>query len=164
VGLVSRTLTTIAGPRTLELIYARLGGVTVVSAPEVAFSLAIDRAVYVIDPQRAAPTMTARLTLRAVHQAEPLRLTFPSGQRFDLGLKNERGDVVYRWSEGKFFTLAIGTETLSHGEKNYVVAAPLAGKDSRPLPPGNYVAEGWLTTMGPRAYSASVGFEIRPAP
>ena len=35
-GLLRRTETTIAGPRTYDLIYARTGGVTVISQPETA--------------------------------------------------------------------------------------------------------------------------------
>jgi len=160
VGLVQRTNTTIAGPRTVELTYARLGGVTVISAPEVAFTLSLDRARYVLRDQ--PPVMTARLTLRHT-QSEPIRLTWPSGQRFDLEIRNERGDRVYRWSDGKAFILVFGVEEFVHGEKNFAVQVPLAEANSRALPPGKYVAEGWLATS-PKVYAATVGFEIVAAP
>jgi hypothetical protein len=160
VGLVQRTNTTIAGPRTLELTYARLGGVTVVSAPEVAFTLSLDRAKYAV--QSPPAVLTARLTLRYT-QSEPIRLTWPSGQRFDLEIRNERGDKVYRWSDGKAFILIFGVEEFVHGEKNFSVEVPLADANSRALPPGKYVAEGWLVTS-PKVYAATVGFEIVAAP
>ncbi|MBM3744395.1 MAG: hypothetical protein FJW34_01185 [Acidobacteria bacterium] len=166
VGLVRRTATTIAGPVSYDLIYARLGGVTYVSEREASFHLSLDRPVYYanfmppIDPRRTVPEMTARLTLRNSHP-EPILLTFSSGQSFDLALKTEDGKEVYRWSEGRAFIQVIRRESPALGEKNYVVVVPLADKAGKTLPEGRYIAEGWLTTMGARAYSASVGFEIR---
>jgi hypothetical protein len=160
VGLVRRAWTTIAGERSVDLVYARLGGVTVISENEAAFSLTVDRSAYEIRSGQA-PTMTARLTLR---HTEPLRLTFPSGQTYDLALKNERGEEVYRWSRDKAFTLAIRSVEFPPGEQNWVVLVPLIDVQGRALPAGRYAAEGWLTTAGPRAYAAGVGFEIREGP
>ncbi len=163
VGLVQRRATTIAGPRVWDLIYARLG-TTEITASETSFQLALDEEVYTanlqppVDPEHAIPTMLARLTLRHIRQ-DPLRLTFPTGQRFDLVIRNEKNEVVFRWSDGKAFIQAIGTETIT-GERNWVIDVPLAVGNA-PLPQGRYVAEGWLTTDGPRAWSASVGFEVR---
>lgn len=127
------------------------------SQPEVTFSLSLDRAVY--SPRLHVPVLTARLALR-VTQAEPLELTFPSAQRFDLALKNERGETVYLWSEGRAFALLYGTERFGPGEKNWLVEVPLQTKEGNQFPPGKYTAEGWLTTEGSRRYAASVGFEI----
>jgi hypothetical protein len=166
VGLVRRTATTIAGPITYDLIYARMGGVTVISEREVSFQLSLDRSLYYanlmppVDPRRSVPEMTARLTLRSTHE-RPLPLVFPSGQSYDLVLKTEDGQVVYRWSEGKAFTAVFRTEDFGPGEKNHVVVVRLAGKDEKPLPQGKYIAEAWLTTIGPRVYSASAGIEIQ---
>ena len=163
VGLVQRRATTIAGPRVWDLIYARMG-TTEISASETSFQLALDHAIYTanlqppVDPRNAVPLMIARLTLRHIRQ-EPLRLTFPSGQRFDLVIRNERNDVVLSWSASRSFIQVIGTETIE-GERNWVIEVPL-GAGSTPLPQGRYVAEGWLTTEGPRAWTASVGFEVR---
>lgn len=47
--------------------------------------------------------------------AEPLTLTFPSGQRADIVLSDE-GEEVYRWSEGRVFTQAIEDVTVDAGE------------------------------------------------
>jgi hypothetical protein len=160
VGLVHRSEAT-GGPSyaTYDLTYARLG-VTVISEKELTFGLTIDKAVYVVENPRNAPVMTARLTLRST-QDQPIALAFPSSQSYDLVIKNERGDVVYRWSDGRGFNLIFRTESFGPGEKNYVVLASLASSDGKPLPPGKYVAEGWLTTQPPRVFSASVAFEIR---
>jgi hypothetical protein len=165
-GLVRRTVSTIAGPRTYDLTYARIGGVMVTSQPELQFSIALDRGVYTanlmppIDPSVSVPVMTARLSLRNTTD-KPVRLAFSSGQRYDLELKNARGDVVYRWSDERAFTMALGEEMIGPGERNYVVTVRLADKEGKPLAQGKYTAVGWITSTGPRVYSASVGFEIR---
>jgi hypothetical protein len=156
IGLVRRESLTIAGPRVMSLSYARIGGVTVLSEPENAFSLTLDRSQYG-DPANV-PLLTARLTLRMTHP-EPVELTFPSGQRFDLEIRNERNETVLRWSDGKAFTLALGSERIGPGEKNWTLQLPLANGATR-LPPGSYTAEGWLTTIGERRYAARVPFSI----
>ena len=48
-------------------------------------------------------------------------------------------------------------------EKDFVVQVRLGSKDGKPFSQGKYIAEGWLTTMGPKAYAASVSFEMRYA-
>jgi len=166
VGLVRRTMTTIAGPVSYDLIYARMGGVTYVTEREVAFQLSLDRPVYYanfmppVDPARSVPEMTARLTLRNTHPL-PVTLNFANGQSYELVLKTEDGREVYRWSEGKAFIEMLRRESLELGERNYVEVVRLADKAGKTLPEGRYLAEAWLTTMGPRLYAASVGFEIR---
>ncbi|MEO7649852.1 MAG: BsuPI-related putative proteinase inhibitor [Bryobacteraceae bacterium] len=150
IGLVQRTETTIAGPRTYDLVYARLGGgVTTVSAPEVVFSLSLDRAVYA-----AGAPFLVRLTLRH-SQPEPIPVTFSSSQVYELVIRNEKGDTVYRWSDGRGFLQVIREAAYPRGETNYVVPLGLQ------LAAGKYVAEGYLVTTGPRAFSASVGFEVK---
>ncbi len=165
IGMVHRTQAT-GGPTyaTYDLIYSRTGGVTVIAEPELSFGLTLDQSLYTanlmppVDPQRSVPLLTARLTLRNT-TPHPVQLTFPSGQTYDLVIRNEKGEVVYRWSDGKFFTMAIRNESFS-GEKNWVITVRL-GAEGKPWPPGKYVAEGWLTATAPRSFSASVGFEIR---
>ncbi len=150
IGLVRRESTTIGGPRALELVYARIGGVTVLSQPQVSFALTLDRAVY--ERGDEVPVMTARMTLRVTRQ--PLELTFGSGQRYEVVFRDADGREVFRWSDGRAFTLALGTETIRNGEKNYVAEIPLR------FPAGKYTAEAWLTTVGVKSYAATVGFEI----
>jgi hypothetical protein len=165
-GLMRRTETTIAGPRTYDLIYARTGGVAVISQSELHFSLTLDKSIYTanlmppIDPNFSVPQMTAKLTLRNTTD-RPVTLTFASGQRYDLELRDERGAVVYRWSDGKAFTQMFGQEDFGPGERDYVVVLRLADKQGKPLAAGKYSAVGWLTTSGQQPYKASVGFEIR---
>lgn len=154
VGLVSRSIAT-GGPTYagLDLIYARLGGVTFLTGPQVSFTLTLDKTTY---PTQNAD-MIARLTL-SVKQAEPLSLTFSSGQMFDLVVRNSAGKDVYRWSAGVLFAQIVQTIQVS-GEKNWVVHAVL-GKAAA-LPPGQYTAEGYLTPTGDKRYTATVGFEVK---
>jgi hypothetical protein len=165
-GLMRRTETSIGGPRTYDLIYARTAGVTVVSQAELHFSLTLDKPLYTVnlmppvDPVASIPRFTARLTLRNTTD-KPVTLDFTSGQRYDLEIKDEKGAVVYRWSDGRAFTLALGRETVGPGEKNYVVLERLVGKDGTPLPQGKYTAEAWITNSTPQGFRASVGFEVR---
>jgi hypothetical protein len=154
IGLVSRSIAT-GGPSYggYDLIYARIGGVTVVSAPEISFALTLDQAVY------TSRDMIARLTLRAT-QPDPLTLTFNSGQIFDLVIRDSGGAEVFRWSKGRLFTQVMQTIAFS-GEKDWAIQIALTDPDGKPLPAGKYVAEAYLTNSGPRAYSASAGFEIK---
>lgn len=153
IGLLRRTLSTIAGPRHYDLVYARIGGVTVVSEGEASFALSLDRSIY--RPGTTPAPITARLTLRNT-RPEPLRLNFGSGQTYEFVIRNDKDEVVYRWSDGKAFTLALRSEEFGPGERNYGILAPV------PAAEGAYVAEAWLTTLGQRKFVASTGFEVRP--
>ncbi|MCC7174777.1 MAG: hypothetical protein IT159_06240 [Bryobacterales bacterium] len=165
-GLLRRSETTIGGLRTYDLIYARTAGATVISQPELHFSLTLDKPVYTadlmppVDPAAGIPRLTARLTLRNTSD-KPVLLDFSSGQRYEIEIKDEKGAVVYRWSEGRGFPLALGQETIGPGEKNYVAVIPLAVKSGRPFPQGRYVAGAWITNSGPQRFRASMGFEVR---
>ena len=165
IGLAFRTQAT-GGPSygSWELIYARVGGVTVDSAPELSFGIALDNSIYTVDmmppvsPAKAAPLLTARLRLR--NAAQPISLIFPSGQNFDFTITNDKGAVVYRWSDGQAFPMVVRTATFGPGENDFVIQLRLNGSDKAPLPPGNYVAEGWLTTMGAKVFDATVPFRV----
>lgn len=165
VGMVYRQQNA-GGPAviTYELIYSRTGGVTVLSQPEISITLTLDRETYYanlmppVDPDRAAPLMTARITLRNTTE-RPVELVWPSGQRYDFLIRNAKGEVLWRWSEGKAFILLFGTESFI-GERNYVELIRLGTPDGKPFPEGRYTLEAWLATQ-PRAYFATATFEIR---
>lgn len=167
IGLLHRLENT-GGPTVAfyDLVYARVGGVTVLAEKKVSFRLSLDRSVYVanlqppVDPRRAVPRMTARLTLRNT-QSEPLTLDFPSSQIYDLAIRNEKGEGVYQWSSNLGFVQVLQTTEIGPGEKNWVITVPLAREAGRPLPPGKYTAEAWLTTVGERQYSAKTAFQIQ---
>ncbi len=149
-------------PRLRFWITACAVGAVLCAGAELQFSITLDRDTYTapVDPGPSVPVMTARLSLRNTSD-KPVRLAFSSGQRYDLELKNERGEVVYRWSEGRAFTMELGEEIIEPGERNYVVTVRLADKEGKPLAQGKYTAVGWITTMGPRTYMATAGFQMR---
>ncbi|GAE31196.1 BsuPI-related putative proteinase inhibitor [Alkalihalobacillus hemicellulosilyticus] len=50
------------------------------------------------------------------HQDNESNLDFSSGQKYEIILRDESGEEVYRYSEGKMFTMALVIETVSPGE------------------------------------------------
>ena len=148
VGLIRREAITIAGRRVWELVYARLGGGTYVTEPAVSFTLALSQEFQPVGPM----TLRARMTLRN-GRVEPILLWFPSGQRFDVAVRNAVGETVYTWSADKLFAAVVAEEELGEGERNYLVDVPLD------LPPGTYVVEAWLTTR-PRQFAATASFVV----
>lgn len=147
VGPVVYEETSFAGPRRYELVYYRAGSLSA-SGQEVSFTIALDAPEYEI-----GSTLGARLTLRST-SPNPICLTFPSGQSFDLKIFNEKGDIGYTWSADKLFPMIFRKQKFGPGEQTYGVTAPLTG-----LPPGRYKAQGYLTT-DPITYVGEVGFRI----
>ena len=149
IGLIERTSITIAGPRRMQLIYARVGGVTVLSGSEVSFSVALDKTVYA-----EGEAATVRLALRNTTET-PLKLDFTSGQRYDIAIRNSAGAEVYRWSAARTFAAVVGSETIAGGEINYADSIPLA------FPAGRYSFDAWITNTQAPQYAGTVGFDIR---
>jgi hypothetical protein len=153
IGLASLETTTIAGPQTWHLIYSKTG-LTEASTGLVSSRLSLDSLVYLYAPE-GGRQMIARLSVRNT-TSRPRVLNFRSGQRYDLQLRNERGEVAYTWSADKLFIQVLGTETIpAGGERSWVIMVPLGT-----LRPGKYVAEAWVTNDLQKSYAASVGFEI----
>ncbi|WP_227936783.1 BsuPI-related putative proteinase inhibitor [Alkalihalobacillus deserti] len=50
------------------------------------------------------------------NQAQASSIDFSSGQKYELILKNEDGESVYRYSEGMMFTMALVHETFEPSE------------------------------------------------
>lgn len=148
-GPVVYETTSIAGPVRWELMYGRTGS-TVAEGPHIAYTVALDAPVY-----QAAESVDilVRLTLRNTH-SQPVTLNFPSGQRYDLRIWNDRGQIVYTWSADKLFPQVISSEKVGPGEKTFAFVANVPN-----LAPGRYVAEAWLAT-GNREYVGVVGFEV----
>lgn len=122
------------------------------SQPDLSTEIELDNDVYAA---ASARQLNARLMIRN-NNAEPVTLTFPTGQTYDIELHDGEGNVVYRWSDGKTFAQTVTRLEIQY-EKDYRIAAPLAN-----LKPGRYVVLSWLTVEGPaRAYSGSARFEIK---
>jgi len=151
-GLVSRAAVTGGSVAKYDLIYSKLSGVTFLSRPELSTGLALDHAVYLL---ANSPVLTARLSI-SNSTSDPVSLTFPTTQRYDLEILDNTGKVVYQWSKGRAFG-QVATITSFQNETDYIITVPLAG-----VAPGNYVVRGWLTPTGtPLAYSASASFQVK---
>jgi hypothetical protein len=144
VGIVERAVQTFAGPVSSQLLYARLGETTVISANHGSFGVTVN-----VRPG----TLLALLHLRN-DTFTPLDLQFNSGQQYDLVIRDKDGKTVYVWSADKGFIAALTQVKVPRGEKTWAVIAPIAT-----LPAGKYVAEVWIATS-PVLYRASVPFEM----
>ncbi|MGQ9917561.1 MAG: BsuPI-related putative proteinase inhibitor [Bryobacteraceae bacterium] len=138
VGLLRRVRITIAGPRQHDLVYARLGGVTYVRAPETGFALSLIP---------SGNTLLAVITLRHT-LAWPLTLHFSSSQRFDIIAYDSNGNEFYQWSHGKLFLTVMGEETVC-GERSWIAEIPVGD-----WPKGDYAIRAWLTPLEGHAWSA----------
>lgn len=147
IGLVRRVQTSIAGPITFDLAYARINGFITLSQAENSFAL------HTPSPIVEGSRIFARLTVRNGAVATPLRLFFSSGQRFNFELTEaSTGRVVYNWASDKSFLQT--TETvLVETEKSWVIDFTVP----QPLKAGSYVLEGYLTTG---SYRATVPLEV----
>ena len=128
IGLVERRFTTIAGERILQLVRATIGGSSKSFQPEWSFTGALDKTAYASGEQ-----LTARFTLRN-NTGRPVELTFPSGQDYDLLLFDSKGTEIYRWSDGRAFTMIFRQISFT-GEKSWLLVTPLPQ-----LPDGDYMA------------------------
>lgn len=109
-----------------------------------------------------------KITLLAKNtQKSDVSLQFSSGQMFDIEIrrgKDKNGEKVWQWAEGRMFTMALQSKTLttnqsltfqeSYGSKEMERAN---GKPAVKLTPGIYTLVGTITTMGrtPRPFGTT---------
>ncbi len=165
VGLVQRSLHTVAGPRTMRLVAAYVGG-SELPAESYGIDLSLDRPLYynnfmppVVEPW---PTAHVRLTVRNTTDL-PVTFTFPTSQRFDFVLYDFLDQEMSRWSDGRAFLQVTGQEILAKESRRSAAELALRTRDGKSLPPGFYRLTGYLTTLGPdqQNMTASATFEIR---
>ncbi len=162
--------------RSLLLVLASLMGAIAISrghvehqsrnqtetSDRIAFEVSADRLEYAynlmppIPPVIPGPQVRAWIRL-SNESAEELRLDFSSSQRFDFLLEDERGRVVFRWSEGKVFVPALGQEVVRSGESlSYEVTFSLPDSARGILPTGRYTLKGLLVSETPFSGSLPV--------
>ncbi|MCG8468624.1 MAG: BsuPI-related putative proteinase inhibitor [Gemmatimonadetes bacterium] len=66
-------------------------------------------------PSRPGEPLTFELTVTNQGSAD-LAIHFSNGQRYDFEVVAEDGTRAWLWSDGRFFTMALGREVLSPGE------------------------------------------------
>lgn len=146
IGLARRSSDNIAGAQTFELVYARIAGFTVYTEPEHSFQLTFDSFTY---PRGAL--ITARIGFRNTAPS-PIALVFRGSQDYDIIIRNSRGELVWRWSDGKAFTLNLRPVNFT-GERNWVEAIRID------LPEGTYTATASLAVLD-RKYESTIPFAI----
>ena len=133
IGMVRRVEDSIAGPRQFDLVYARIGNVFIDATPHARFAVSVD-----ISPRSEFLAVTLRLQ---TNSPRPLKLTFPSGQEFEVLVRDEVGRVLWTWSAGQVFTLAEHGRQISGGWATTVLAPrSILPRD------GDCTVEAWLTT------------------
>lgn len=134
IGMVQRVVNTIAGPRTYNLVHAKLGNQLIAAGNPGTFSVAAL-------PGQESGTWTATLRLDQPITSQ-MKLQFASGQEYELRLRDSDGSVVWTWSADKLFTEAGHSVPVGNGwSANVTVPYPLA------IPEGSrvYTLEAWLT-------------------
>lgn len=147
IGMTRRVEQSIAGPRVFELESARLG--RFVFAPQETGRFHLETQVAGEDEL----LVTLRMITGAGH---PVTLRFPSGQEIEITLRDASGNVVRRWSDGRFFTQAEHEVTIG-GHLAYEERFPLKDRSGQPLRPGEYTLEGAI--LG-GAYAATLTFTV----
>ncbi len=103
-------------------------------------------------PGEAIP---ARLVLTNTSSG-PVTLRFTSGQRYDFSVHDASGRQLWRWSDGRAFTMVLGSETLPPGGAlNYDERLDPA------LEAGPHTIRGTITAEE-SALSASAPISVRP--
>ncbi len=110
-----------------------------------------------------APTGRMKATLTAKNATDKAQtLEFRSGQKYDFIIRNAKGAELVRWSADKAFMAMIQETEIAAGEQlEFEETIPLGGV-GKPLPEGEYILEGVLTSHPP--ISAKTKFKIVPTP
>ena len=124
-GMLRRTETSIAGPRTFDLVSARVGNITIDAAPTGRFSVTVA-------PPAAGGSVSATFRLQA-NSSSPLTLSFASEQEYDFALNDSDGNTLWRWSADKTFGQSLHQRTVT-GEWSATVEIPWPTASARDTP------------------------------
>lgn len=138
IGLVRRVVGSAAGPVTFDLIYARIGKLEINGAPNAGFSASTG-----ITPQGDLSVLL-RLQTNPIGE---VKLRFPTGQEFEVALRDESGNAVWKWSDGQFFAGGSHEKTI-HGQ--WAVPVSIPREVISATRPG-FTIQAWLTTSGAAA-------------
>ena len=150
-GMLRRVVSTIAGPRTFDLIAARVGNITIDAAPQASFSVSVG-------PMTGAGPVLATSRLR-VNSKLPLTLLFSSGQEYDFALKNSAGATLWRWSASRTFLQALHQRIVTD-EWSATVEIPWPTTSGGALQPGDYTVEAVVTNANSLPFAATVPVTI----
>ncbi len=154
-GMLRRVVSTIAGPRTFDLIASRVGNITIDAAPSASFSVSLG-------PTTGAAAVPATFRLR-VNSRLPLVLSFSSGQEYDFALKNSAGTTLWKWSASQTFLQALHQRIVAD-EWSANVEIPWPTTSEGVLQPGDYTVEAVVTNSNSLPFAATVPVTIATAP
>lgn len=152
-GMLRRVQTTIAGPRTFDLISARVGNLTIDVAPAARFSVSVG-------PTDGPGPVSATLRLQ-VNSPSPLTLSFSSGQEYDFALNDSAGNTLWTWSASRTFLQALHQRTVTD-EWSETVEIPWPTIPGGGLQPGDYTVRVTVTASASTPFAATVPVTIAP--
>jgi hypothetical protein len=152
-GMLRRVTSTLAGPRTFDLIAARVGNITIDAAPSASFSVSLG-------PTVGEGPVAATFRLH-VHSKSSLTLAFSSGQEYDFALKDSAGTTLWRWSASATF-LQAPHQRIVADEWSETVGIPWPTISAGVLQPGNYTVEAVVTNANTLPFAATVPVTIAP--
>lgn len=146
IGMLRRVVNTIAGPRTYDLVYARIGSQIIENRDRGRFTVSVDQPL-----DQPVWQVTLRVDIGLV---PGIKLRFIDGQYLDVAVRDAEGKIVWKWSDGRVFPQGVHEMTLGNAWSATVEV---------PRPSGSwegYTIEGWLTTAGDQPKFAATA----PAP
>lgn len=152
-GMLQRIENSIAGPRTFDLISARVGSITIDAAPTGRFSVSVG-------PTAGPGPVLATFRLQ-VNSSSPLILSFTSGQEYDFALNDSAGMTLWRWSASRTFLQSLHQRTVT-GEWSATVEIPWPVAPGGGLQPGNYTVQATVTAASSTPFAATVPVTIAP--
>jgi hypothetical protein len=150
-GMLRRVQTSIAGPRTFDLISARVGKTTIDAAPTGRFSVSVGTT-------SGAGPVTATFRLQ-VNSSSPVTLSFTSGQEYDFALIDSTGKTLWRWSASRTFLQALHQRTVTD-EWSDTVEIPWPTVPGGGLQPGDYTVQATVTAGAATPFAATVPVTI----
>ncbi|MBZ5593694.1 MAG: hypothetical protein LAP39_15755 [Acidobacteriia bacterium] len=153
-GMLRRVVSTIAGPRTFDLVAARVGNITIDAAPSASFSVSLG-------PTTGAGPVLATFRLH-VNSKLPLTLSFSSWQEYDFALKNSAGTTLWSWSASRTFLRALHQRIVAN-EWSATVEIPWPTTSGGVLQPGDYTVQAVVTNANSLPFAATVPVTIAPA-
>jgi len=147
IGMVRRVTSSIAGPRTYDLVHARVGAAIIEALPHGRFTVTA----------AAKPdfeSLTATLRLQHNSSVE-MKLPFPTAQEYEVQLLDSEGKVLWKWSDGLYFDQAAHERGVAGGWTVQVeIPRPLrinTGPSAE-----IYIVQAWITNSDVPRYAASV--------
>jgi hypothetical protein len=149
IGMLRRVELSIAGPRTYELVSARIGRQTIQTDQQGGFTVSVREL-----PGGKELEIRMELTLEPSGET---RLQFYSGQHYDAIIRNASGHVAWQWSAGMMFTQGLSERVIA-GRWVITLKAP---RPEVNLPGSNrFVVEAWLPTVGGNQFAAATPFAL----